>query len=276
MSGERPDCGTLLELRDLSVTYRGAHGEVAALRDLRLELAAGECLGLVGESGSGKTALLLAIMGLLPSTARIGGSIRYCGTDLLRLDPRHLNEIRGARIAMVFQDPMSALSPYMRIIDQLSEVPRFHARLSPVAAKQRALEMLRAVHINEPERRARQYPHELSGGMRQRVMIAMALIAEPDIVLADEPTTALDVTVQAQILDLLQEMRERTGAALLLVTHDLGVAAQLADRIGVMRAGRLIEHAPSEQLFASPQHPYTQQLLAAAPRLQQPAPELPR
>ena len=172
---------------------------------------------------------------------------------------------------MVFQDPMSALNPYLRVIDQLSEVARVHGGSSRHAARQRALELLQAVHINEPERRARQYPHQLSGGMRQRVMIAMALMAEPEIILADEPTTALDVTVQAQILLLLQEVRSRTGAALLLVTHDLGVVAQLADRIGVMRGGRLLELAPAERLFAQPQHEYTQALLAAVPRLSVPA-----
>jgi ABC-type microcin C transport system duplicated ATPase subunit YejF len=260
----------LLQIRDLSVSYPGAHGSFAALCELNLEVSAGECLGLVGESGSGKTALLLAILGLLSSHARVRGSIRYRGGELLGLDAGSLNAIRGARIAMVFQEPMSALNPYMRVIDQLSEVPRVHGGMSRRNARLRALEMLEAVHIGEPERRARQYPHELSGGLRQRVMIAMALIGDPDIVLADEPTTALDVTVQAQILSLLQEMRERTGAALVLVTHDLGVVAQLADRIGVMRGGRIVEQAECERLFSQPQHPYTQALLRAMPRLQFP------
>ncbi|HEY6452365.1 MAG TPA: ABC transporter ATP-binding protein [Steroidobacteraceae bacterium] len=265
----------LLQIRDLNVAYatpRGASAQAAALCDVSLELAAGECLGLVGESGSGKTALLLAILGLLPRAARVRGSIRYRGGELLGLDARRLNAIRGARITMVFQDPMSALNPYLRVIDQLSEVPRVHARMTRRAAERRALEMIEAVHIGEPERRARQYPHELSGGMRQRIMIAMALIGDPDIVLADEPTTALDVTVQAQILALLQEMRARTGAALVLVTHDLGVVAQLADRVGVMRAGRIVEQAGCEELFARPRHPYTQALMAALPRLE-PLPE---
>jgi ABC-type glutathione transport system ATPase component len=260
----------LLQIRDLSVSYPGAHGRFTALCELNLEVSAGECLGLVGESGSGKTALLLAILGLLSSHARVRGSIRYRGGELLGLEAARLNAIRGARIAMVFQEPMSALNPYMRVIDQLSEVPRVHGGMSRRNARLRALEMLEAVHIGEPERRARQYPHELSGGMRQRVMIAMALIGEPDIVLADEPTTALDVTVQAQILSLLQEMRERTGAALVLVTHDLGVVAQLADRIGVMRGGRIVEQAECTQLFSQPQHPYTQALLSAMPRLEYP------
>jgi ABC-type glutathione transport system ATPase component len=257
----------LLQINALSVSYPAAQGAVSALSELDLEVHAGECLGLVGESGSGKSALLLAILGLLPANAQVHGSVRYRGQELLRLDAARLNEIRGARIAMVFQDAMSALNPYMRVIDQLSEVPRAHGPVSRRAAEQRALEMIAAVHIGEPERRARQYPHELSGGMRQRIMIAMALMAEPDIVLADEPTTALDVTVQAQILALLQEMRARTGAALVLVTHDLGVVAQLADRVGVMRAGRIVEQAECEQLFTHPQHAYTRALLGAMPRL---------
>jgi ABC-type glutathione transport system ATPase component len=258
----------LLQIRDLSIVYPSARGNVTAVRDLSLEVAAGECLGLVGESGSGKTALLLAILGLLPRSAQVHGSIRYSGRELLGLPSRQFSDIRGTRIAMVFQDSLSALNPYMRVLDQLSEVPQVHGGMARRAAEQRALAMLEAVHIGEPERRARQYPHELSGGMRQRVMIAMALIGEPDVVLADEPTTALDVTVQAQILSLLQEMRARTGAALVLVTHDLGVVAQLADRVGVMRGGHLVELAQCEQLFACPQNPYTQALLRAVPRME--------
>ncbi len=259
---------SVLQIRALSIDYPTAQGSLAALQGIDLDLAAGECLGVVGESGSGKTALLLAIMGLLARPARVTGSVRYRGQELLGLEPARLNAIRGARISMVFQDPMSALNPYMRIIDQLSEVPRCHAGLSRRAAGRRALEMLEAVHIGEPQRRARQYPHELSGGMRQRVMIAMALMADPEIVLADEPTTALDVTVQAQILELLQEMRQRTGAALVLVTHDLSVVAQLADRVGVMQRGCLVELAACDRLFAQPQHPYSRSLLAAIPRLE--------
>src|SRR5580698_1618153 len=243
----------MLQIRSLCVHYPAANGRPAgavdALSGVDLDVAAGKGQGLVGESGSGKTAILLSILGLLPANARLGGSIRFHGAELAGMPSKQLNEIRGTRIAMIFQDPMSALNPYMRIIDQLSEVPRVHGGLGRRAAEQRALEMLEAVHIGEPQRRARQYPHELSGAMRQRVMIAMALIAEPELILADEPTTALDVTVQAQILALLQEIRERTGAALLLVTHDLGIVAQLADRIGVMRNGRLLELRPCESLF---------------------------
>jgi len=258
----------LLQIRSLSLDYPTARGAFPALHEFDLDLAAGECLGIVGESGSGKTGLLLAIMGLLARSARVTGSIRYRGQELLGLEPSRLNAIRGARISMVFQDPMSALNPYMRVLDQLSEIPRVHGGMARRAAERRALEMLEAVHIGEPERRARQYPHELSGGMRQRVMIAMALMAEPEIVLADEPTSALDVTVQAQILALLQELRQRTGAALVLVTHDLGVVAQLADRVAVMQSGRMLELADCEQLFRQPQHAYTRSLLAAIPRLE--------
>jgi len=265
---------SLLQIRSLAVHYSSADVQVQlhALAGVDLDVAAGECLGLVGESGSGKTAILLSILGLLPANARLGGSIRFHGAELAGMPSRQLNEIRGTRIAMIFQDPMSALNPYMRIIDQLSEVPRVHGGLSRRDAEQRALEMLDAVHIGEPRRRARQYPHELSGGMRQRVMIAMALIAEPELILADEPTTALDVTVQAQILALLQEIRERTGAALLLVTHDLGVVAQLADRIGVMRQGQIVEQADCLALFEQPRHEYTRSLLAAMPRLRSQVP----
>jgi ABC-type microcin C transport system duplicated ATPase subunit YejF len=261
----------LLRIRQLTVRYTSTSGAVEAVGGVDLEVAAGECVGIVGESGSGKTAMLLSVLGLLPESARVGGSIRFHEDELLGLAAARLNRIRGTRIAMIFQDPMSALNPYMRVIDQLSEVPQVHAGLSRRTARQRALEMLEAVHIGEPERRARQYPHQLSGGMRQRVMIAMALIAQPELVLADEPTTALDVTVQAQILSLLQELRQRTGAALLLVTHDLGIVAQLADRVGVMRGGRLIEQASCQELFEHPRHDYTRSLLAAMPRLQVPA-----
>ncbi len=260
----------LLEIRGLQVHHRTPQGRVTALAGLDVDLAPGECLGIVGESGSGKTQLLLSILGLLPPQAQVQGSIRYRGTELLGLPAAALNRIRGARIAMVFQDPMSALNPYLRIGEQLGEVARLHTGASRAAAAARALAMIEAVHIGEPARRARQYPHELSGGMRQRIMIAMALMAEPEIILADEPTTALDVTVQAQVLALLQEVRERTGAALILVTHDLGVVAQLADRIGVMRAGQLLELAGCAQLFEQPQHAYTRALLAAVQRLEPP------
>jgi ABC-type dipeptide/oligopeptide/nickel transport system ATPase component len=261
---------SLLEIRALTVGYSTPQGAVSAVAGVDLDIGAGECVGIVGESGSGKTQLLLSILGLLPPQARVSGSVRYRGTELLGLNASALNRIRGARIAVVFQDPMTALNPYLRVSEQLAEVARLHCGLSRRTAAARAVSMIEAVHIGEPARRARQYPHELSGGMRQRIMIAMALMAEPEIILADEPTTALDVTVQAQVLSLLQELRERTGAALVLVTHDLGVVAQLADRIGVMRAGQIVELAGCEALFARPNHSYTRALLAAVPRLDTP------
>jgi len=262
-----PTDSAVLQIRGLTVRHDTPSGPVSAVAGVDLDLRDGECLGIVGESGSGKTQLLLSILGLLPPQAHVGGSIRYQGTELLGMGTAQLNRIRGARVAMIFQDPMTALNPYLRVVEQLSEVARLHDGLSRQAAEKRALDMIEAVHIGEPSRRARQYPHELSGGMRQRVMVAMALMAEPQIILADEPTTALDVTVQAQVLALLQEVRERTGAALVLVTHDLGVVAQLADRIGVMRGGTLVELATCEELFASPRHPYTQALLRSLPSL---------
>jgi ABC-type dipeptide/oligopeptide/nickel transport system ATPase component len=261
----------VLQIRGLTVRHQTPGGSVTAVAGVDLDVRAGECLGVVGESGSGKTQLLLSILGLLPPQAHLGGSIRFHDTELLGMPASELNRIRGSRIAMIFQDPMTALNPYLRVIDQLSEVAQMHERLSRRAAEARAISMIEAVHIGEPARRARQYPHELSGGMRQRIMIAMALMCEPEIILADEPTTALDVTVQAQVLALLQEVRERTGAALVLVTHDLGVVAQLADRIGVMRGGTLVELAACEELFAAPRHPYTCSLLASLPSLD-PAP----
>jgi ABC-type dipeptide/oligopeptide/nickel transport system ATPase component len=259
---------TVLQIRGLRVRHDTPGGSVIAVDGVDLDLRAGECLGIVGESGSGKTQLLLSILGLLPPQAHIGGSVRYRDTELLGMPSDRLNRIRGARIAMIFQDPMTALNPYLRVLEQLREVACLHQGLTRKAAEQRALAMIEAVHIGEPARRARQYPHELSGGMRQRIMIAMALMAEPEIILADEPTTALDVTVQAQVLALLQEVRERTGAAMVLVTHDLGVVAQLADRIGVMRTGKLVELAGCEELFATPRHPYTQSLLSSLPSLE--------
>jgi len=265
------DGATLLQLSGLRLQYATRAGTLEALAGIDLEIRTGECVGIVGESGSGKTALLLSILGLLPPAARIAGSIRYRGLELLGLRAAELNRIRGTRIAMVFQDPMSALNPCMRIIDQLSEVSRVHRGLARRAAEGRALTMLQAVHIGEPARIARQYPHQLSGGMRQRVMIAMALMAEPELILADEPTTALDVTVQAQVLSVLQELRAHSGAALLLVTHDLGIVAQLADRVGVMRSGRLLELADCQTLFEQPREAYTQSLLASVPRLELPA-----
>jgi oligopeptide/dipeptide ABC transporter ATP-binding protein len=262
----------LLTVRDLCVSYRADRGALHALNGVSLDLAPGEFLGIVGESGSGKTQLLLAMLGLSAPGARLRGSIRYRGRELIAAGERALSSLRGARIAMIFQDPMTALNPYLTIGTQLTEGVRHHLGLSRAAAYRRAIDMLDAVHIAEPQRRFGQHPHELSGGMRQRIVIAMALILEPDIVLADEPTTALDVTVQAQILALLHELRARTRAAIVLVTHDLGVIAEVADRVLVMYAGRVVEQADALRLFARVRHPYTEGLRRSIPALSGPLP----
>jgi oligopeptide transport system ATP-binding protein len=262
----------LLRIRGLSVSYATEHGRIEAVRAVDIDVAAGEFLGIVGESGSGKTQLLLSILGLSAPRAELSGSIRYRGQELLGLGSAAFNQVRGNRISMVFQDPMTALNPYMRVGRQIAEVLQVHRGASAQASEQRAAQMLQAVHIPEAARRMHQYPHELSGGMRQRVMIAMALIAEPEILLADEPSTALDVTIQAQILSLFQELRARTATAIVLVTHDLGVIAEVADRVAVMYAGRIMEQAPVHELFAHPRHPYTEALQQSIPRIDAPRP----
>jgi oligopeptide transport system ATP-binding protein len=262
-----PPASPPLRIRGLSVSYPAAHGRIDAVRGIDIDVAAGEFLGIVGESGSGKTQLLLSVLGLSAPRAQVRGSIRYRDQELLGLDAAALNQVRGNRISMVFQDPMTALNPYLRIGRQITEVLRVHRGTGARAATASAIEMLQSVHIPDAARRLRQYPHELSGGMRQRVMIAMALIARPEILLADEPSTALDVTVQAQILSLFQELRARTGTAIVLVTHDLGVIAEVADRVAVMYAGRVMEQAPVHALFAQPRHPYTEALQQSIPRI---------
>ncbi len=261
----------LLCLAGVSVCYPAPTGSLQAVRDVDLTLHPGEVLGIAGESGSGKTQLMLSILGLNGPRAELSGSVRYRGRELLGLPAAELNEVRGARIAMVFQDPATALNPYMTVGRQLAEVLRVHAAAGKREAQERACEMLEAVQVGDPRRRLRQYPHELSGGMRQRVVIAMALMASPDVLLADEPTTALDVTVQAQILELLRQLREQRGIAMLLVTHDMGVIAELADRVAVMYAGRLVEQAGLQELFDDPRHPYTEALQHCVPRLDGPA-----
>ncbi|HLX79531.1 MAG TPA: ABC transporter ATP-binding protein [Burkholderiales bacterium] len=232
-------------------------------------LEAGRTLGIVGESGCGKSVSALSIMGLVPQPpGRIaGGQILFDGLDLLTLPPAQLRALRGDRISMIFQEPMSSLNPAFTIGDQIAEVLLRHRNIGNKQARDHAVEMLRRVRIPEPERRYDDYPHRLSGGMRQRAMIAMALACEPKLLIADEPTTALDVTIQAQILDLMRTLREETGTAIILITHDLGVVAELADDVAVMYAGRIVEHASVAQLFAQPQHPYTIGLLGSIPRL---------
>jgi peptide/nickel transport system ATP-binding protein len=256
----------LLEVRDLSVRFDTDEGTVHAVDGMSLDLAAGEVLGIVGESGCGKSVTALSILGLLPKTATVTGSVRFEGAELLGAPGSQLRKIRGRQISFVFQEPMTSLNPVLRIGHQVEEVLREHLNLSRSAAKERVVELLDLVHIPDPGRRIDEYPHQLSGGMRQRVVIAMALACDPKILIADEPTTALDVTIQAGILDLLRELRARLGTAIVLITHNLGVVADLADRVVVMYAGRKAEEAAVGELFAHPQHPYTIGLLGAVPR----------
>ncbi|MEW2255396.1 ABC transporter ATP-binding protein [Streptomyces sp. NPDC047869] len=258
---------SLVEVTDLTVEF----GSLRAVDGLSFRLARGEALALVGESGSGKSTVAGALLGLHRGTgARVGGSVRVAGTDVRRASDEELRGLRGAKAAMVFQDPLSSLDPYYAIGDQIAEVHRVHTRVSRRAARARAVEVLDRVGIPDAVRRARSRPHEFSGGMRQRALIAMALACEPDLLIADEPTTALDVTVQAQILDLLHTLREETGMGLLLVTHDVGVAAESVDEVLVMRHGRAVEHGPVGAVLASPGQAYTRELLDAVPRVDTP------
>jgi oligopeptide/dipeptide ABC transporter ATP-binding protein len=257
----------VLSIRDLNVRFDTYDGEVHAVRNVSLDVSRGECLGIVGESGSGKTQTFLATMGLLAGNGRVDGSARFQDQELIGLDTRRLNKIRGSRMTMIFQDPLTALTPYMRIGDQIAEPLRVHQGLSDAAAQARAKEWLERVRISDAPRRLRQYPHELSGGMRQRVMIAIAMACEPELLIADEPTTALDVTVQAEVLDLMDELKRETNAGLVLVTHDMGVIARLADRVAVMRHGEVVEQGPVDEPFAAPRTDYAKKLLAAIPRL---------
>jgi peptide/nickel transport system ATP-binding protein len=256
----------LLQVRDLSVRFDSDEGTVHAVDGMSLELAESQVLGIVGESGCGKSVTALSILGLLPKTATVTGSVQFDGKELLGASGSQLRKIRGRQISFVFQEPMTSLNPVLRIGHQIEEVLREHLSLSRSEAKKRVVELLDLVHIPDPGRRIDEYPHQLSGGMRQRVMIAMALACDPKILIADEPTTALDVTIQAGILDLLRELRARLGTAIILITHNLGVVADLADRVVVMYAGRKAEEAAVGELFAHPQHPYTIGLLGAVPR----------
>ena len=253
----------LLEVHDLSVTFPQHGGaSVDAVRGISYTVNEGEFLGIVGESGSGKSVSSLALMGLLPSSAQIAGSITFAGRSLLDLDDRQLSKIRGSEIAMIFQDPLSALTPVYTVGDQIAEALTLHdSALSKRAAQARAVELLKVVGIPAPERRARAFPHEFSGGMRQRAMIAMSIANDPRLIIADEPTTALDVTIQAQILEVLEKAKELTGAAVVLITHDLGVVAGHADRIAVMYAGKLVENGTTTDVFSAPQMPYSIGLL---------------
>ncbi len=257
----------LLEIANLSVSFATPDGTISAVDDVSLTIAAGESLGIVGESGSGKSQLAFAIMGLLAQNGTASGAVRLEGRDILNAPARMLNTVRGTRIGMIFQDPMTSLNPYMRIADQMAEVLIHHKGMSRTQALAESARMLDAVQMPDARARLRLYPHEFSGGMRQRVMIAMALLCKPQLLIADEPTTALDVTVQAQIMALLSGLQRDFGMAMLLITHDLGVVAGACQRVAVMYAGRLREVGPVDPVFADPAHPYTRALLAAVPRV---------
>ncbi len=259
----------LLEVRDLRTWFDGDGGTYRAVDGISFSLQAGRTLGIVGESGCGKSVTSLSIMGLVPRPpGRIaGGEILFEGVDLLKLDAEALRDLRGARMAMIFQEPMTSLNPAYTVGEQIVEGILRHQAIDRAAARAKAIEMLRLVRIPAPEQRFDEYPHKLSGGMRQRAMIAMALACGPRLLIADEPTTALDVTIQAQILDLLRRLREETGTAIILITHDLGVIAELADDVVVMYAGQIVERAPVKRLFEAAQHPYTIGLLGAIPEL---------
>ena len=264
VGGER-----LLEIRGLQTEFVTDDGVVRAVDGVDLAIDRGETLGVVGESGCGKTVTALSVLKLIPMPpGRIaGGQILWRGRDLVPLRPQGMHDIRSKEIAIIFQEPMTSLNPVYTIGDQISEVVRLHEGVGRRAALDRAVDLLRLVHIPNPERRVRDYPHQFSGGMRQRVLIAMALSCSPALLIADEPTTALDVTIQAQILDLLAEIKSRLGMAIMLITHAMGVVAESAQRVAVMYAGRVVEEAPVEQLFARPSHPYTQGLIRSIPRI---------
>ena len=258
----------MLKVRDLTVSFRTEQGIVRAVDGVSFDVGEGELLGVVGESGSGKTVSLLAVIGLITDpNAIIAGSIQYRGRELVGLKSRAMRELRGKEIAMIFQDPMTALTPVYTVGWQIAEQVLAHQRISKAAAWQRAIDLLAEVNIPKPEEAAHRYPHQLSGGMRQRVVIAMALSCNPALLVADEPTTALDVTVQAQILDLLHKLRRNHGSAIVFITHDMGVMAEIADRMLVMYAGRVVERGTKEELFRAPMHPYTQALLDSIPPL---------
>ena len=256
----------LLDVQDLTVVFEGSRTSVTAVDHVSFQLAAGETLGLVGESGSGKSVTAFSILRLVQAPGRIvSGRVIFEGRDLLTLPEPDMRQVRGARISLIFQEPMTALNPVMRVGDQIAEALRVHGLADAKEARARAVELLDAVRITEPARRVRDYPHQLSGGMRQRVMIAIALACRPPLIIADEPTTALDVTIQAQVLELLRELKERFHLALLLITHDFGVIAEMADRVAVMYKGQIVETGPVRQILREPTHAYTRSLLAAVP-----------
>ena len=266
------EAASLLAVDGLRVEFASRQGRAQAVRGVSFSIAAGETLGIVGESGSGKSVSALSVLGLLPGSASItAGSITFDGRDLLTLDEEERSQIRGSQVSMVFQDPLTSLNPSMTVGRQISEVMERHLGMTRETGLVRATELLDHVGIPDPRRRANSYPHQLSGGQRQRAMIAMAVACEPALLIADEPTSALDVTIQAQVLDLLQRLQAETGMAIALITHDMGVVAGLADRVVVMYAGRIVEVGPTETLLSAPRHPYTDGLLRSVPRLDRPA-----
>ena len=264
--------GTLLEVKNLQTQFVTRSGVVRAVDDVSWDVAEGETVALVGESGCGKSVSALSIMRLVagPAGRIAGGQVLFKGRDLLRLSEEEMRRVRGREIAMVFQEPMTSLNPVLTIARQLTEGLEIHLKMSPADARRRSIELLGMVGIPDPERRLGQYPHQFSGGMRQRMMIAMALACNPSLILADEPTTALDVTIQAQILELMKDLSRRFGVAMLIITHNLGVVARYADRVNVMYAGRIIERGTAREIYADPRHPYTLGLLRSVPRLDEP------
>lgn len=260
--------GSILQIRNLDVRFQTPDGEVHAVKRANIDIAEGECLGVVGESGSGKSQLFLGALGLLSNNGRATGSVKFCGEELLGLPQSEINRVRGSRITMIFQDPLTSLTPHLTIGAQIIESLRVHQHLPYAEALRRSLEILDLVRIPEARERMQQFPHELSGGMRQRVMIAMATACGPDLLVADEPTTALDVTVQAQILELIRKEQRELGMAVIFVTHDLGIVAGLCDKVQVMYAGRIVETADAHTLYHSPLHPYTRALQRSIPGLQ--------
>ena len=265
-----PNDRPVLAVDGLNTRFATPDGEVRAVNDVSFTVSAGETLGIVGESGSGKSQVFLSVMGLLASNGQASGSVRFRDEEILGLPPRRLNRLRGAHMSMIFQDPMTSLNPYLRISRQMTEVLVRHKGMGERAAVKRSIEMLDLVRIPEAARRIHMHPHEFSGGMRQRVMIAMALLCQPELLIADEPTTALDVTIQAQILELMQALKRELHTAIVLITHDLGVIAGLADRVMVMYAGGVVESGPVREIFYDAQHPYTAGLLRSMPRLSGP------
>ncbi len=261
----------MLQVKDLEVSFFNKTGETKAVRGINYELKKGEVLGIVGESGCGKSVSSLAILGLVPGGGRVtGGQILFEGQDLLKMDKKEMQKIRGNKISMIFQDPMTALDPLFTVEYQLNESLRKHTDLTKEQRRKRMIELLELVEINQPERRLTQYPHELSGGMRQRVMIAIALSCDPDLLIADEPTTALDVTIQAQIIDLLKNLKDKLGMGIIFITHDLGVVADICDKIIVLYAGKIVEEGTSRQIFYKYTHPYTRGLLESVPEVDTP------